>query len=225
MYKNLFVLKLKTKNKQGFTLIELLAVIVIIAVIAVITIPMIMNIINETKKNSTMRSAEMYIHSVEQSVISKNITDQENFVPDKCEVQSDGNLLCGEHLLNVDTKGERPKEGIIFFSNGEVEEIQNLKFSTLYVNVDEEGKISTSDSETKFLINSLEIIYDNCKDKQICTPNVEIKPKNATNKNLEFTTDNKYYNCGKSYSNSGVLTIDGSTGIITKHLGILEKHI
>ena len=55
-------------NKKGFTLIELLAVIVILAIIAVIATPIVLNIINESKENARLRSAEMYLNAVEQSV-------------------------------------------------------------------------------------------------------------------------------------------------------------
>ena len=55
-------------NKKGFTLIELLAVIVILAIIALIATPIILNIINDTKKESLVRSAENYLRAVEQSI-------------------------------------------------------------------------------------------------------------------------------------------------------------
>ena len=41
------------KNKKGFTLIELLAVIVILAIIALIATPIVINIIEDSKKNSS----------------------------------------------------------------------------------------------------------------------------------------------------------------------------
>ena len=46
------------KNK-GFTLIELLAVIVILAIIALIATPIILNIINDSRKSSIDRTAEL----------------------------------------------------------------------------------------------------------------------------------------------------------------------
>ena len=44
--------------KNGFTLIELLAVIVILAIIALIAVPIVLNIINDAKESSLLRSAE-----------------------------------------------------------------------------------------------------------------------------------------------------------------------
>ena len=43
-------------KKKGFTLIELLAVIVILAIIAVIAVPIVLNIIDDSKENSNLRS-------------------------------------------------------------------------------------------------------------------------------------------------------------------------
>ena len=47
-------------NRNAFTLIELLAIIVILAIIAVITVPIILNIIDNSKKGSTIDSALGY---------------------------------------------------------------------------------------------------------------------------------------------------------------------
>ena len=47
------------KKKNTFTLIELLAVIVILAVILVIAIPKILDVIDESKKDSFKTSAQL----------------------------------------------------------------------------------------------------------------------------------------------------------------------
>ena len=62
------------KKKNAFTLIELLAVIVILAVILVIAIPRILNVIEESKKDSIKSSAKMIINSAEK----KNMIDKVN---------------------------------------------------------------------------------------------------------------------------------------------------
>jgi len=54
--------------KKGFTLIELLAVIVILAIIAVIAVPIVLNIINDSKSSSTLRSADFYLEGAETSI-------------------------------------------------------------------------------------------------------------------------------------------------------------
>ena len=55
-------------NNKAFTLIELLAVIVILAIIALIATPIVLNIIKDSRESSGLRSAEMYLDAVEQSV-------------------------------------------------------------------------------------------------------------------------------------------------------------
>ena len=62
------------KKKNAFTLIELLAVIVILAVILVIAVPRILNVIEESKKDSIKSSARMIINSAEK----KNMIDKVN---------------------------------------------------------------------------------------------------------------------------------------------------
>ena len=54
--------------KNGFTLIELLAVIVILAIIAIIAVPIVLNIINDSKESSLLRSAEFYLDAVEYTI-------------------------------------------------------------------------------------------------------------------------------------------------------------
>ena len=54
--------------KKVFTLIELLAVIVILAIIALIATPIVLNIINEARESSDLRSAEFYLDAVEYAI-------------------------------------------------------------------------------------------------------------------------------------------------------------
>ena len=63
-------------NKRGFTLIELLAVIVILAIIAVIAVPIVLNIIDESKENATLRSADFYLDAVEMSVAQTTLKNK-----------------------------------------------------------------------------------------------------------------------------------------------------
>ena len=59
--------------KKGFTLIELLAVIVILAIIALIAVPIILNIIGESKNNSSKISIEMYGRSIKNAIADYSI--------------------------------------------------------------------------------------------------------------------------------------------------------
>ena len=115
------------KNK-GFTLIELLAVIVILAIIALIATPIILGIINDSKKQSSMRSAELYLKSAELAIARKNLTEELGNT--ECTVQQSGNLVCtgvtGE--VQVDVDGTRPEAGSkITFTNGKITNLSSYK--------------------------------------------------------------------------------------------------
>ena len=82
--------------KKGFTLIELLAVIVILAIIALIATPIVINIIDESKKSASLRSADFYLDAVENSIATATLSNKkiENGV---YSIMKDGNI-CLETL-------------------------------------------------------------------------------------------------------------------------------
>lgn len=59
------------KNKKGFTLIELLAVIVILGVLLAIAIPKVSHYISNSKKDSYVSSAKLYVDSVRNDATSE----------------------------------------------------------------------------------------------------------------------------------------------------------
>ncbi len=61
--------------KKGFTLVELLAVIVILAIIALITVPIIMNIVESSKKATSVESANGYVRAVTNYLIMNVVDD------------------------------------------------------------------------------------------------------------------------------------------------------
>jgi len=89
--------------KKGFTLIELLAVIVILAIIALIATPIILGIINDARKESNERSAELYASAVRNAIASYQLTHPN--APTKfidLNVQYDGNVECATEELYAD---------------------------------------------------------------------------------------------------------------------------
>ena len=63
-------------KEKGFTLLEVLAVIVILAVVALIALPRILNIIENSKKDSAMDSMYGYIDAIRQSYVRNAGEDQ-----------------------------------------------------------------------------------------------------------------------------------------------------
>ena len=112
-----------TKQK-GFTLIELLAVIVILAIIALIATPIVLNIIGETKKSATLRSAELYLGAVEQTLV-KEMMNGNKIENGSYEITKAGNICLEKENdntckkeLNIETKGSVPTDGTIQITNG-----------------------------------------------------------------------------------------------------------
>ena len=114
--------------KKGFTLIELLAVIVILAIIAVIAVPIVLNIINDSKSSSTLRSADFYLEGAETSIATSILNNIQ--VPDGTySIMQNGNICigiintdntCNGKILEVEIDGEAPTEGTITITNGNI---------------------------------------------------------------------------------------------------------
>ena len=137
--------------KKGFTLIELLAVIVILAIIALIATPIVLNIINDTKESAVFRSAEYYMEAVEQSIMKKSMDIGSAYKPNKCIVQSNGDLLCdNEDILVIEVKGGKPTSGEITFKDGQINNIT--------INIS--GKDITQNSNGKFEYYLAPGLYD-----------------------------------------------------------------
>ena len=128
--------------KRGFTLIELLAVIVILAIIALIATPIVLSIIDETKNNASLRSAEFYLDAVEQSILiselnNKRITDGKYNIIDG-DICINNN--CADKLI-VEIKGEKPSSGTITIQSGKIEDV-SLNLNDQTIMKDENGKLS-----------------------------------------------------------------------------------
>ena len=115
------------KNK-GFTLIELLAVIVILAIIALIATPIVLNIINDSKESSGLRSGEMYLKGAETSIATSTLNNKK-ITDGTYNIIQDGNI-CLEYKddrctdeLKVEINGKTPTSGTITITNGKIKDI------------------------------------------------------------------------------------------------------
>ena len=142
-------------RNKGFTLIELLAVIVILAIIALIAVPIVVNIINDSKKESISRSVDLYIDHV-QKVLAKEQMTNPTYTPDTCEIQ-DGDLKCfkgeeelttsnGTKILKVEMNGKKPSNGTIKINNNKIS-YKNVLLENIYHHMDEEGHKTTTTEE------------------------------------------------------------------------------
>ena len=138
---------MKNKNKKGFTLIELLAVIVILAIIALIATPIVLNIISESKESATLQSAQFYMDAVENAVAQK-MMDEPAFRPKTCNIQSDGNLKCGDIEVEVEIKGEKPTSGTITLETGKITGV-TLELGDKTITKNSDGKLVYGEATPK----------------------------------------------------------------------------
>jgi len=124
--------------KKGFTLIELLAVIVILAIISLIATPVVLDIINNAKENTKLRSAEKYLDAVEQAILRKNVETIGGSIPSECQIITNGNVDCNGKIFTVEVDGEIPDSGIIKYENGKIINI-NLVYDTDIIVMNESG--------------------------------------------------------------------------------------
>ncbi len=114
--------------KKGFTLIELLAVIVILAIIALIATPIVLNIINDSRESSTLRSADFYLDAIEytiaDAVLHKGGLENGDYPIDNngnlCMVALTSGTCPNDKTLTVEVNGEKPSSGSIIITNGNI---------------------------------------------------------------------------------------------------------
>ena len=182
-------LKIKRKNFKlttlGFTLIELLAVIVILAIIAVIAVPIVLNIIDETKDNATLRSADFYLDAVELSIANSILKDK-NISDGTYNILESGNIClsydadnkCIEELI-VEVKGEVLSVGsTIIITSGKISAIE-LKYGEKTIVKNEKGELiyQTIPTPKSFAEDDWETIAKNVKAGNLSKYNVGDKKK------------------------------------------------
>ena len=138
-------------NKKGFTLIELLAVIVILAIIALIATPIVIGIIEDSKNSSQLRSAELYLKTVE-NAIGNEMLDGTKIDDRTYDIIEDGDLCKdykdGECInkIDVDVRGEVPKEGTIKIEKGNVKDLE-LMYDDVKIGKDSKGNLFKKEYE------------------------------------------------------------------------------
>jgi len=108
--------------KKGFTLIELLAVIVILAIIALIATPIILGIIADARNEAKVRSAELYLTTVEQAIIRKKMTGDVSFNPSLCLIEKNNILGCDNGNIKIDVDADNITSGYVKLNNGKITE-------------------------------------------------------------------------------------------------------
>ena len=92
------------KKRNAFTLIELLAVIVILAVILVIAIPRILDVIEESKKDSFKNSAQLIADSAEKKKVSDKLLGKDESITckDVAKISDEDYKSC---IISFDSEG------------------------------------------------------------------------------------------------------------------------
>ena len=122
------------KKRNAFTLIELLAVIVILAVILVIAIPRILDVIEESKKDSFKNSAQLIADTAEKKKVSDKLLgkDEEITCKDVAKINDEDYASCkitfdSDGIAKVSITGKGKFDGLKITNgtkeNAEVKEI------------------------------------------------------------------------------------------------------
>lgn len=181
-----------TNKKKGFTLIELLSVIVILAIIALIATPLILNMIEDSKKESAKDSAYGYIKALE-NYSASSLLDNKKY-PDL----PNGNSVTLDQLSNIKVRGTKPSSVNLKIENGIVKNgilcinNYNIVYQDNIAMV--EGKCNGNSNQDEHTINAtvedpestekkvIKVIYlDPTNLKNNCTKELSDKNLNANN--------------------------------------------
>ena len=159
--------------KKGFTLIELLAVLVILAIIALIAVPIVQNMIRDSKKNATLRSAEFYIDAVNKSIASKQANIDFDLNDGTYKINEQGNICLDEEcteIFEIEVENTRPTSGSVDIENNRVVSVSNLYFSKNKYNVSTvDGNLVASKAQITRTYELGDVIYFDVASGNVCS--------------------------------------------------------
>ena len=126
--------------KKGFTLIELLAVVVILAIITLIATPIILDVINDTKEESTKISVQNYMDAVELTIAHNHMMDNDVLITGTYEIIENGKYIKSvdnpdQEKLKVEYEGEGLTGGTVKLIDGQIREANEIKINKYYVRI------------------------------------------------------------------------------------------
>ena len=191
--------------KKGFTLIELLAVLVILAIIALIAVPIVQNMIRDSRKNATLRSAEFYIDAINKTIASRQASIDFDLEDGTYNINSDGNLCLDDEcsdIFEVEVENTRPTSGSVDIENNRVVSVSNLYFPKYKYNISTvDGSLEASKSSGTHIYNSGDVVYFNVASGSICTE-VEYKKSSGTYETFAFLRKDNVKETVTDYGNS-----------------------
>ena len=157
------------KKSNAFTLIELLAVIVILAVILVIAIPRILDVIEESKKDSFKNSAQLIADTAEKKKVSDKLLgkDEEITCKDVAKINDEDYASC---IISFDSDGNAK---VSITGRGKFDGLKITNGTKENAEVKEITKPTYGMKATEYITNLLE--YDGEGLKKDNTPDQNIR--------------------------------------------------
>ena len=181
--------------KKGFTLIELLAVLVILAIIALIAVPIVQNMIRDSRKNATLRSAEFYIDAINKTIASRQASIDFDLEDGTYNINSDGNLCLDDEcsdIFEVEVENTKPTSGSVDIENNRVVSVSNLYFPKYKYNISTvDGSLEASKSSNTHTYKSGDVVYFDVASGSTCTE-AEYKKSSGTYETIVDWNGTKY---------------------------------
>ena len=190
---------------RGFTLIELLAVLVILAIIALIAFPIVQNMIHDSRKNATLRSAEFYIDAINKSIANKQANIDFDLDDGTYNINSFGNICLDDEcsdIFEVEVENARPTSGSVDIENNRVVSVSNLYFPKYKYNVSTvDGDLVASKVSSIHTYKSGDVVYFDVASGFTCTED-EYKKSSGTYETIAFFMNDNVKETVTDYGNS-----------------------